>query len=71
MAIMILLNPDATVVGGIKSVIEIFKKANMFNTDVYVHCWGGPVCMAANYHAALAAGGNIAEWPIAILSAPG
>jgi len=56
--------PDATVVGGISAVLEIFKNANVCHTDVFVHCWGGPVCMAANYHAALAAGGKMAEWPM-------
>jgi L-alanine-DL-glutamate epimerase-like enolase superfamily enzyme len=45
-------------------VLEVFEKAKVSNTDVFVHCWGGPVCMAANYHAALAAGGKVAEWPM-------
>jgi len=59
-----IVQPDATVVGGISAVLEVFKNANVCNTDVFVHCWGGPVCMAANYHAALAAGGSMAEWPM-------
>ncbi len=56
--------PDATVIGGITAVLEVFEKAKACNTDVFVHCWGGPVCMAANYHAALASGGKVAEWPM-------
>jgi L-alanine-DL-glutamate epimerase-like enolase superfamily enzyme len=56
--------PDATVIGGITAVLEVFEKAKACNTEVFVHCWGGPVCMAANYHAALAGGGKIAEWPM-------
>jgi L-alanine-DL-glutamate epimerase-like enolase superfamily enzyme len=56
--------PDATVIGGISAVNKIFKKALDNNVGVFVHCWGGSVCMAANYHAALASGGKIAEWPM-------
>lgn len=59
-----IVQPDASVVGGIKSVIEVFNKGRNHHTEVFVHCWGGPVCMAANYHAAIAAGGTIAEWPM-------
>jgi L-alanine-DL-glutamate epimerase-like enolase superfamily enzyme len=56
--------PDATVIGGITAVLEVFEKAKVSKTEVFVHCWGGPVCMAANYHAALASGGKVAEWPM-------
>ena len=28
-----------------------------------MHCWGGPVGMMANYHAALAGGELLVEWP--------
>jgi L-alanine-DL-glutamate epimerase-like enolase superfamily enzyme len=54
--------PDATVIGGISSLKKIFEKAG--NTDIYVHCWGGPVGMYANYHAAAAYGGKRVEWPL-------
>lgn len=54
----------ATVIGGIKALCEVFKKASEYNTQVFVHCWGGPVCMAANYHSALAFKGEMAEWPM-------
>ncbi|MEO7599129.1 MAG: mandelate racemase/muconate lactonizing enzyme family protein [Opitutus sp.] len=56
--------PDATVIGGISAVLEVFTTAQRCGVEVYVHCWGGPVSMMANYHAALAGGGTIAEWPI-------
>lgn len=56
--------PDATVIGGISAVIDVFHQAQKHHTEIFVHCWGGPVCMAANYHAALAAGGTVAEWPM-------
>lgn len=56
--------PDATVIGGISAVNKIFRHAK--DVEVFVHCWGGPVCMAANYHAALSSGGKLAEWPMPI-----
>lgn len=54
--------PDATVIGGISALKEIFKMAKQ--TDIYVHCWGGAVGMNANYHAAAAFGGQLVEWPL-------
>jgi L-alanine-DL-glutamate epimerase-like enolase superfamily enzyme len=56
--------PDATVIGGITPVLEIFAAAKRYATEVVVHCWGGPVGMMANYHAALAGGGQLTEWPM-------
>ena len=56
--------PDATVIGGIGPTLETFATARRHGVEVYVHCWGGPVGMMANYHAALAGGGTVAEWPI-------
>ncbi len=56
--------PDATVIGGIQPVVDLFKAAQVSQCAVYVHCWGGPVGMLANYHAALAGGGLVAEWPL-------
>lgn len=53
--------PDATVIGGIQPVLDLFKTAQ---AQIYVHCWGGPVGMLANYHAAAAGGGLAAEWPL-------
>ncbi|MEO6003710.1 MAG: enolase C-terminal domain-like protein [Opitutus sp.] len=56
--------PDATVIGGMGAVLQVFAAAQRQRSDVYVHCWGGPVSMMANYHAAIAGGGAVAEWPI-------
>ena len=58
--------PDATVIGGISALKMIFGSTadKELKTSIYVHCWGGPVGMAANYHAAAAWGGQIAEWPL-------
>ena len=59
-----IVQPDATVIGGITSVMEVFSAAQATGTQVYVHCWGGPVGMLANYHAALAGNGDRVEWPL-------
>ncbi len=59
-----LAQPDATVIGGIGAVLESFDAARRCGTEVVVHCWGGPVGMMANFHAALAGGGQMAEWPL-------
>ena len=56
--------PDATVIGGVGAVLTVFKAAVKKSTEVMVHCWGGPIGMMANYHAALAGGGAMAEWPM-------
>jgi len=56
--------PDATVIGGVGATLEIFKATHEVATKVYVHCWGGPVGMMANFHAALADGGTVVEWPL-------
>lgn len=56
--------PDATVMGGIAPLLEVCKTANENETKVYVHCWGGAVGMMANYHAAIAAGTQVAELPL-------
>jgi len=56
--------PDASVIGGIAATLEVFATARRHGVDVYVHCWGGPAGMMANYHAAVAGGGTVAEWPI-------
>lgn len=59
-----IVQPDATVIGGITALCEVFKKSSEYNTQVFVHCWGGSVCMAANYHSAFAFNGEVAEWPM-------
>jgi L-alanine-DL-glutamate epimerase-like enolase superfamily enzyme len=59
-----IVQPDATVIGGVHQTMEVFSAGRTHGTDVVVHCWGGAPCMAANYHAALAGGGRLAEWPM-------
>jgi L-alanine-DL-glutamate epimerase-like enolase superfamily enzyme len=55
--------PDATVIGGLGPTLEVFDQGRAHDTEVYVHCWGGPVGMMANFHVALAGGGTLVEWP--------
>lgn len=59
-----IVQPDATVIGGIRPVLDVFRAAQESNTDVYVHCWGAGVGVLANYHAASAGGGRVVEWPL-------
>ena len=59
-----IVQPDATVIGGIGAVLEVFTVAKAADARVYVHCWGAGVGMLANYHAAIAGGGDMVEWPM-------
>lgn len=59
-----IVQPDTTVCGGIGPVLDVFTSAHRHSCEVVVHCWGGPVGMMANYHAAFAGGGKLAEWPM-------
>jgi L-alanine-DL-glutamate epimerase-like enolase superfamily enzyme len=58
-----IVQPDATVVGGVAAVLEVFVAAPP-EVRTFVHCWGAGVGMLANYHAALAGGGSVVEWPL-------
>jgi L-alanine-DL-glutamate epimerase-like enolase superfamily enzyme len=56
--------PDATVIGGVHQVLEVFAACRQSGSEAVVHCWGSAVGMLANYHAAFAGGGQLAEWPM-------
>jgi len=58
------VQPDASVIGGISAVMQIFDAANTHGTDVVVHAWGGAVAIMASYHAAFAANGKLVEYPM-------
>jgi L-alanine-DL-glutamate epimerase-like enolase superfamily enzyme len=58
------VQPDASVIGGISAVMEIFAAAKETGTRVVVHAWGGATAIMASYHAAFAAGGDLVEWPM-------
>lgn len=59
-----IVQPDATVIGGVHAVLDVFAAARTVPTEVYVHCWGAGVGVLANYHAAAAGGGSVVEWPL-------
>ncbi|MCX4967539.1 mandelate racemase/muconate lactonizing enzyme family protein [Streptomyces sp. NBC_00654] len=59
-----MVQPDATVVGGLRQTLAVFAAAEEHGVDTVVHCWGSAVCQAANYHAAFVGGGRLAEWPL-------
>jgi L-alanine-DL-glutamate epimerase-like enolase superfamily enzyme len=58
------VQPDASVMGGISAVMDVFAVANAKGTDVVVHAWGGAAAIMASYHAAFAAGGKLVEYPM-------
>jgi len=58
------VQPDASVIGGITAVMQVFAAAAAKGTDVVVHAWGGPAALMANYHAAFAGNGKLVEYPM-------
>ncbi|MDA8746826.1 mandelate racemase/muconate lactonizing enzyme family protein [Litoreibacter sp.] len=58
------VQPDASVIGGIGSVLDVFDAGNETGMDVVVHAWGGAPAIMANYHAAFAGGGAMVEYPM-------
>ena len=55
------VQPDASVIGGMYAVKEIFKYTK---TKPVVHAWGGPVAIMANYHVAFGCNGSLVEYPM-------
>lgn len=58
------VQPDASVIGGISAVMQIFDAVNACGTNAVVHAWGGAAAIMANYHAAFAGGGKLVEYPM-------
>jgi L-alanine-DL-glutamate epimerase-like enolase superfamily enzyme len=58
------VQPDASVMGGITAVMDVFCAAKRKDIEVVVHAWGGAAAIMASYHAAFAAGGNLVEFPM-------
>ncbi|MCC5807089.1 MAG: mandelate racemase/muconate lactonizing enzyme family protein [Opitutales bacterium] len=57
--------PDAAVVGGPASCVEVIRRAGECGVPVAVHAWGGGVGLAQNLHAACALDGVLAmEFPL-------
>ncbi|CAH1660222.1 L-alanine-DL-glutamate epimerase-like enolase superfamily enzyme [Hyphomicrobiales bacterium] len=59
-----IVQPDATVLGGIGATMDVFAAARRAGVETVVHNWGGAVCLGANYAAAFAGGAHLAEWPM-------
>ena len=58
------VQPDASVIGGISAVMDMFEAGRRTNTGVVVLAWGGAAAIMASYHAAFAAGGSLVEFPM-------
>ncbi len=58
------VQPDASVIGGIGAVMDVFKAGKEHGTGIVVHAWGGAVAIMASYHAAFAGGGKLVEYPM-------
>ena len=58
------VQPDASVIGGMHAVKEVFDYAKSKKITPVVHAWGGPVAIMANYHVAFGCNGNLVEFPM-------
>lgn len=58
------VQPDASVMGGIGAVQDVFAAARAHGVRVIVHAWGGAAAIMASYHAAFAEGGDLVEYPM-------
>jgi L-alanine-DL-glutamate epimerase-like enolase superfamily enzyme len=58
------VQPDASVMGGISAVMDVFAASKETGTRVVVHAWGGAAAIMASYHAAFAADGYLVEYPM-------
>lgn len=57
-----IIQPDATVIGGIWECFEALSYAKARGREGVCHAYGAAVCQAANAHAAFAAGSTLFEW---------
>ena len=58
------VQPDASVIGGMKAVIDIFAYSAKKGIETVVHAWGGPIAIMANYHCAFTCNSNLVEYPM-------
>jgi len=58
------VRPDASIIGGIGAVLQVFRAAGARGADAVVHAWGGAAAIMASYHAAFAGGGRLVEYPM-------
>lgn len=57
-----IVQPDASVIGGIAECLEVLTYAEMNGLTGVCHAWASAPCQAANVHAAFAAGSRLLEW---------
>ncbi len=57
-----IVQPDASVVGGIGECVEVLRYAEQRGLQGICHAWASSPCQAANVHAAFAAGSRLLEW---------
>lgn len=57
-----IIQPDATVIGGIIECFEALRYAENRGVEGVCHAFGAAPCQAANVHAAFAAGSRLLEW---------
>ncbi|MDX2031283.1 MAG: mandelate racemase/muconate lactonizing enzyme family protein [Blastocatellia bacterium] len=57
-----IVQPDASVVGGIGECFEVLRYAEQRGLQGVCHAWASSPCQAANVHAAFAAGSRLLEW---------
>ncbi len=59
-----IVQPDASVLGGISETIDVCLFAQKHQVQPIVHSWGGAVAMMANYIAAFTTGCSLIEYPM-------
>lgn len=57
-----IVQPDATVIGGIGECFEVLRDAELNGLAGVCRAWASAPCQAANAHAAFAAGSRLFEW---------
>jgi D-galactarolactone cycloisomerase len=57
-----IVQPDASVIGGIGECLEVLKEAHSNSLEAVCHAYGAAPCQAANVHASFAAGCSLIEW---------
>jgi len=58
------VQPDASVIGGMNAVKEVFDYSKIKKISPVVHAWGGPVAIMANYQVAFGCNGKLVEFPM-------
>ena len=61
------VQPDAAVVGGPASCVDVIRQAHHYGVPAAIHAWSAGVGLAQNIHAACStAGVTVMEWPMSV-----